>query len=457
MQGRYFFKNFRFQIIFRVLLFCASIYIFFLLLLNTKLYATILIVGVISLFQIYALIRYIEKTNHDINRFFLAIKYDDFSQSFTNRGLGSSFKEITRVFNEVMKKFQKTRSESEEQYHYLQTVVQHVGIGLIAFKSNGDVNLINTAAKKLFKVAQLKNIKSLKNFDHNLVNILFQLKAGEKKLVKVGNRNELQQLVIYATEFRLKEQKYTLVSMQNIHGELEEKEIEAWQNLIRVLTHEIMNSITPISSLTATVIDLLGPIEEKKGKETEKPINTEKLMDINNALKTVHKRSQGLMHFVSSYRNLTLIPKPDFKVFTLEELFMRVEDLMMNKFKEKGIHFVWIVEPKTLELTADPGLVEQVLINLLLNSSDAVMDQENKRITLSVKLDERSRVMIKVIDNGSGIVEEALEKIFIPFFTTKKMGTGIGLSLSRQIMKLHHGTINVESTPNIKTVFTLSF
>jgi signal transduction histidine kinase len=263
------------------------------------------------------------------------------------------------------------------------------------------------------------------------------------------------QLAVYAAEFKLREQKLTLVSIQNIQSELEEKEMEAWQNLIRVLTHEIMNSVTPIASLTATVNDLLTPPSgnQKPGEET----SAEAMDDIRGALQTIQKRSEGLLHFVDAYRKLTRIPKPQFQIFSITELFARVGQLMRVQMSGKPIHFHTKVEPESLELTADPELIEQVLINLLLNAIQAVEDQKDARIELAARMDQRGRTIIPVADNGPGIIAEALEKIFIPFFTTKQDGSGIGLSLCRQIMRLHSGTISVHSQPNVETIFTLRF
>jgi signal transduction histidine kinase len=332
------------------------------------------------------------------------------------------------------------------------------------------VDLVNKAAKRLLKAARLKNINSLRESNSPLVDTLFSLKAGEKALVKIDNGE--MELVIHAAEFRLKDHKYTLVSLQDIQGELQEKEMEAWQKLIRVLTHEIMNSMTPITSMAATVIDLLKSIygQEVQGTQrTDKPVDADTaatadiadtVSDIEMALKTIHKRSLGLTEFVGAYRNLTLIPKPNFKVFPVEELFARVEKLMEQKFRESNIFLHWSVEPQTLELTADPGLIEQVLINLLINAWDALeanAGQKEPGVEMIGGLDEIGRVLIRVTDNGPGIVVEAQNKVFIPFFTTKKKGSGIGLSISRQIMKLHKGSIMVHSIPDERTVFTLKF
>jgi nitrogen fixation/metabolism regulation signal transduction histidine kinase len=445
------YNRFRIVLISRVLFLGAFIFLFYYLILQTSYYAATFIVVVIIIYQIATLIQYVEKTNRDLSRFLDAIKYSDFSQTFVSTGLGSSFNELKEAFNEVILKFQETRSEKEEHFRFLQTIVQHVGIGLISFDISGEVNLINTAAKRILNVPYLKNIQSLKSLSESLVEHLFELRSGDKTLLKIVNQGDEIQLIVYATEFKLHNQKYTLVSLQNIGSELEEKEIEAWQKLIRVLTHEIMNSITPISSLTSTTSDLLNDIVE------EYAISRESVEDIDGALKTIQNRSQGLLNFVNAYRNLTRIPKPNFQIFSINEQFEQISRLMRPQVEKKAIDFQVKVFPQSLELTADPELVEQVLINLVLNAVEAVSSQEAGRVELNAGLNEKGRVTIQVADNGPGMSREVQEKIFVPFFTTKKGGSGIGLSLSRQIMRLHHGSISVQSEPQVRTVFTLRF
>lgn len=449
------FKRFRTNCVIRVSLLTATLALFFYLIFKTNLYSAVLILGISVVYQTFSLIRYVDKTNRDLARFFQSIKYDDFTQSYKQSGLGSSFDFLKAELTEITEAFRKARSEKEEHYRYLQTVVQHVGIGLIAFKDNGEVELINTAAKRLLRIPRLKNIKSLESISKTLVDTLFQMESRENALVKVEFDNELLHLALYATEFKLRGEKFTLVSLHNIHGELEEREMEAWQKIIRVLTHEIMNSITPIASLTSTINELIKEAYRKE-IQAKKP-KIEALGDIQQALQTIHKRSQGLLNFVDAYRNLTKIPKPHFQLFAIHELFTRVERLMQNNIIGAGAGFEAHVEPQTLELTADPELIEQVLINLILNAVQAVNGQKDAGIKLEADLDKWGRIIIRVMDNGPGIPEENLEKIFIPFFSTKEGGSGIGLSLSRQIMRLHRGAISVHSEPNVQTVFTLVF
>ena len=441
------FKNFTFNILIRVLLFSGAIVLFIYLLMYTELYATLVVVFVFAVFIFYSLIHYVSSTNRQLSRFLLSVRHSDFSQTFVNTTVGSSFEDLNKSFNEVIQKFLSTRSEKEENYRFLQTVMQHVGVGLISFNVQGKIEFVNNAAKKLFNITHLTNISTLNNINDGLAEKFLNLGSGEKATIKIVTENDITQLIVYATEFKQRDQKYTLVSLQNIETELEEKEMEAWQRLIRVLTHEIMNSITPISSLAGTVTTILS---------NNNKFDEEVVEDIKEAISTIKKRSEGLIHFVDNYRTLTKVPKPDFKIFQIKELFRNIEKLMRQQMKEKGIKFSLRVDPETLELTADSEQIEQVIINLMVNSTFALDGKENPAISLTANLDEKGNILIKVIDNGPGIPEEAVDKIFIPFFSTKKNGSGVGLSLSRQIMRSHGGNIRVNSKPG-ETTFTLRF
>lgn len=451
------YKRFRLNCVIRVLVISGTIYLLFYLLFQTQFYAATLIIGLLTFYQIYSLVHYVEKTNRDLTRFLDAIRHSDFSQTFTGAGLGKSFDELKAAFTDVFDKFRQARAEKEEHFRYLQTVVQHVGIGLIAFQQDGAVELINTSAKRLLRIPYLRNLKSLERLSSQLVGTLFEMKSGDKKLIQVSEKDELLQLAIYATEFRMREQNITLVSLQNIQSELEEKEMEAWQNLIRVLTHEIMNSVTPISSLASTTNSLLGNLEIVQNDKIKVEAGIETINDIRGALETIERRSEGLLHFVNAYRNLTKIPKPEFQIFPVQELFNGVRQLLQSQLDEGGIELEIKVMPASLQVTADPELVEQILINLVVNAIHALEKRKKPHIDLLARIDERSRVIIQIEDNGPGILKDVQAKIFIPFFTTKKGGSGIGLSLSRQIMRLHRGAITVNSEPNVGTVFTLRF
>jgi two-component system, NtrC family, nitrogen regulation sensor histidine kinase NtrY len=446
-------KTFKSLLTTRVLLLSATLILFAFLIFKMDFIFVPLAVALLAVYQVFSLIYFIEKTNRDLSRFLLSIKYDDSSQSFASQGLGASFDDLKKAFGEVLLKLQASRSEKEVQARYLKTIIDHVGIGLMTYKSDGTVDLINNAAKKLLKVTSLRDLKGTTETSPDLINTLLTLKHGDKRLVKFERNGETVDLSIFAHTFVIREQEFILVSIQNIQEELEEKELEAWQNLIRVLTHEIMNSITPISSMSSTLLEVLSADDNHiKGK-----IEAEKFDEIADALTTIHKRSEGLMNFVSAYRNMTLIPKPRYTIMSIKGLFKRVEGLMSHRLNDADISFKWSIDPESLELTADPDLMEQVMINLILNAIDAVNGRKDPAITLSACMDAEGKIVIIVEDNGVGIVEEALERIFIPFFTTKKQGSGIGLSLSRQILRMHHATIRAHSKVNEGALFTIKF
>jgi nitrogen fixation/metabolism regulation signal transduction histidine kinase len=445
-------KHFRLQIISRIIFLALTIYLLLNLLDNTDLYATLVIVGLIFIYQIYALISLMETTNRRLTTFLEAIRHADFSQSFRGTELGKSYRQLNEAFAEVMDNFQKIRGEKEENYRYLQTVVQHVGVGLIAYDKSGKIELINTVAKRLLNVSQIGHIQALGSISDELVFKLMETKSRKRDLVKIQYEDDLLQLAIYKTEFRLRGRALTLASIQNIQTELEEQEMEAWQKLIRVLTHEIMNSMTPISSLARTIdVWLL-----EMGDGQKDPGSTD-IKEIHEAIQTIEKRSEGLIHFVESYRKLTRIPQPNFQIIKVDELFKRVIQLMEVELQQQKIKLTHSIKPEGLTIMADVELIEQVLINLFKNAIDALQKMSKGKISLAGEKDHRGRVILSLSDNGPGIVPEAREKVFVPFFTTKKTGSGIGLSLSRQIMRQHLGAITVTSNPNKETKFKLIF
>ena len=446
-------NRFYINCIIRVLLLSGTISLLAYLLFKTEFIAAAIFTGLLAVYQIFALIRYVSKTNRDLARLLQSIKYSDFSQSFANNLKGSGLEELHAAFTEVIKEFQRAKLEKEEHLRFLQTIVDHVGIGLIAFDPAGEVELLNNAAKKLLKIPRLGNVRDLETVSPILVQKLLELSPGGNDLVKLQQEDDLLQLSIYATGFVLHQQQLMLVAMQNIQNELEEEEMKSWQNLIRVLTHEIMNSITPIASLSSTAYGLL-----KDERECEVPESmNETIDDVRHAVNTIEKRSKGLLTFIENYRELTRIPKPEFKMVKVRDLFERVEYLMKDQFEAYSINFNMDIDPESLEITADPALIEQVLINLCKNALEAVNGLTRPKIKLKAGTDGLGNPVIKVIDNGKGITEEVAEKIFIPFFTTKQQGSGIGLSLSRQIIRLHKGTLSVSSTPGVETVFSLRF
>ncbi|MCD4697536.1 MAG: GHKL domain-containing protein [Bacteroidales bacterium] len=449
------FKRFYINIIIRVIILVLSIFLFVYLVSVARHEVSSIILGTLIILQVYLLINYVNRTNSRLTQFFNSIRFSDFSSSFSDRSMGKSFEKLSASFNEVIEEFKKNRAEKEEQHNYLQTVVQHINIGIICFDSTGKVDMYNNAAKRIFKKNVLRNINDLASVKDELPETLLKLKAGDKILVKIFTDDEIKQLSLYATEFRMRGKEFVLVAFHDIHAELEEKEIESWQKLIRVLTHEIMNSITPISSLASTVNDML--IDDSGNTPKLKPLEGEDLENIESALLTIKKRSDGLLNFVDIYRNLTRIPQPNFRYLPVKDTFDRAEQLLRQKIEKKGIKCTCKVYPEDMKLTADPDLIDQVIINLLLNAIDAVIKTESPEISMIAYNNQNNRTIIEVADNGSGIKPDIIEKIFMPFFTSKKDGSGIGLSLSRQIMHLHKGSISVKSKSDQGTVFTITF
>lgn len=440
-------KNFNLRIALRILLLAVTIFISaYLVFLKQHGNASLLVVA--ALYQIYSLIRFINRTNREVTDFIRGINYSDFTQNVRLGKLGGTFIELAEEMTKLISKYKSTRFEKEENLRYLQTIVEHVGIGLIAFNTKGDVELINKGAKKILKISHLQNIYSLDEKHNQLGQFLFQMNSDKRSTFKLTMAGEVIQLMIHGTEFRMKEQNYKLISLYNIQPELEEKEIEAWQKLIRALTHEIMNSITPISSLAATAAGMIKNSDSK-------PVAKDSLIDIENALTTIQRRSEGLTSFVNKFRDLSKIPKPNFQTVKVDELFYRVRLLTAKSISSGNIQLSVSISPEEMEIIVDPDLIEQVLINLINNSVHALANSLNGKIQLTAEINERGRALLKVIDNGPGIGEDVLDKVFVPFFTTKQEGSGIGLSISQSIIRAHGGSIWVQSHPNVETVFNI--
>ncbi|MEQ8241412.1 MAG: HAMP domain-containing sensor histidine kinase [Cyclobacteriaceae bacterium] len=452
------FKRFHYQLIGRIVLLGITIFLFTnLFYTESYVFSKMIIFGLIAL-QGYYLYYWLEKSNREVVNFLESIQWDDFSHTYPEKSTGSSLDHLYREFNAVMRKFRDIRAEKEAQYQYLKTIVQHVGIGIITFEKNGEVQIVNSAAKKVLGILHLKNIKQLDAVNDKLVTTLKELRTGGRDLIKIGKNEDEVQVAVYAIELSMRGKEFKLISLQNIQSELEEKEMEAWQNLIRVLTHEIMNSVTPISSLAATI-----ELEMKEFLDNEHDVNAitnDQLEDFHLALHTIHRRSDSLIKFVSDFRNMTRITLPNLREVCIKELVDHVLALMKPDIEKKGIQTVLDI-PEKLCINIDELQIEQVVINLVKNASEALLenDETEKEKILSIKAEARKDggALIYVRDNGPGIEEEAIKKVFIPFFTTKKSGSGIGLSLSRQIMRHHQGNISAKSVVNEGTEFLLKF
>ena len=411
-----------------------------------------MLMAIIIVLQLVELFKFVSQTNRKLTRFLESVKYSDFISGFaSDNKLGKSFKDLNIAFNEVLEAFRKARSEKEEHGQYLNTVVQQVRTGILSFDTEGKIQLMNTNAKRFLGITNMKNINELININPKLYHSINSVESGKSELYK--GSNELY-LTIQASELRIRGTDVKLITLQNIQPELQKQELEAWQNLTRVLRHEIMNSITPISSLTSTLREILDHDMQKENEHYV--LKEEGADDLREGLSTIENRSKGLIKFIDAYREYTSLPKPKIATVRLKDLIEHVAQLMKTELKKTHINFSYSCSSEYLTIQADIEMIEQVLINLLKNAIEALDETENPILQLIGRYDENS-VKIEIIDNGSGIIKEALEHIFVPFYTTKRMGSGIGLSLSRQIMQMHHGSINVESEPDVRTIFTLRF
>ena len=407
-------------------------------------------IGLIWLLQIILLIYYLTRTNRSLNNFLKSVKYLDPSRGISEGD--KSFDLLNLTYNEIIDSIQKVKIEKEAEHQYFRNTIEHIGIGLISFNESGDIELFNSAARDLSGIKFIRNIRDLDKSIPGISELLFSLKQGHSKMIKVVSGDEIMKLSVRKTVFKIQDKTVNLVSLQNIRTELEEEEIEVWKKLISVLTHEIMNSVSPIKSLTSTVIKMFEKSSISTGLETS--ANNE---DILLALKTIQKRSKGLISFVEIYRNLTKIPLPVFNEIELKNLLDEIIILMKSQMKSSGIYCYADVNPENLRLIADEKLITQVIINLIKNSVESLNNKKDGKIQIKAFLSPQSETIIQVIDNGAGIPADFIDKVFIPFFTTKENGSGIGLSLTRQIMKLHGGTIEVSSKPGFDTVFSLKF
>jgi len=396
------------------------------------------------------LFNFIDTLNKKLSNFLDAIRHNDFSSKVEIKQLGKSFRDLEHKFNQVLDDFQKTKLQNEQNLQFLQTIFQHIGVGLIAFDENGTVAAKNSAFSKLTNTHSIASIEQLSTFDDHFAQLLMEIKPNSKDLFKTQIEDSYIQLSVYATAFQVNNTWMKLISIQNIQTELDDKELDTWQKLIRVLTHEIMNSIAPITSLSSTLLSLF-PSEGKTS------IDKETASDIKSALNSIHKRSKHLSAFVDKYRQMAKIPQLEMSRFPISEIFNSVTELFAQACNEKGIKLTASAVPDSIEVVADRCLLEQVIINLLKNSIQATESTQNAEISISAGYNRLSKIEIQVADNGMGIIPEVLEKIFIPFYTTKPDGSGIGLSLSRQIIKKHGGNLQVYSKKEglTKAIITL--
>ena len=410
-----------------------------------------LFLGVLILITIFSILAYIDKSSRELTRFLLSLRagaFTDFSQtgSFNNNIA------LSETLNEVTREFAKVNMEKELQFQYLHTLNENMGVGIITLNNDGSVRTINPAAKKMLRISRVESLEKFEHIDKTLHATMCELRPEGKRVIKMFQAPDTLQIYVQMKELVLNRERVKIYFLQNINDELDEKELQAWQQLVQVLTHEIMNSVTPIASLSKAVQSILkdkqGPIHDLS------VLDEQQVGDIYESLDTIERRSSGLIRFVSSYKQFARHPRLNKEEVSPLLLIKRLLALLEADFHEAKIHVEFESNDDITSVPLDVPLIEQVLINLMKNAIEAV-DHDGSG-TISVRLlSTTDHLVIQIIDNGKGIPAEMIDKIFVPFFTTKDKGTGIGLSLSRQIVKLHQGIIKVTSSPGHGSQFSI--
>jgi two-component system nitrogen regulation sensor histidine kinase NtrY len=446
-----FYKRFEWRIIFQVVYLFITLTVASFFLVKGR-YELLVIMVPLIIYGIIAIFRFLRKAHTELNQFVESVHYRDFSRYFDVKHAPVELQPLRKGFNEINSTFKVISKEKETQFQYLQKILELVDTGILSYREhNGEVVWMNESLKRMLQLPYLKTIHSLARRDGELYRQVTLLKPGETKIATAHSEKTSFKLLMSATAFQTDGSKFKLIAFQNVSEALDETESKAWQKLLSVMTHEIMNSIAPISSLAETLKYRLQQFAVRPELESGS------MDDLELGIDTIKRRSEGLLKFAETYRNLNKITTLNLKKIYVRDLFENLHHLMQPTLDQKNIEMEIILKDPDLQLDADTNLLEQVLINLVVNAMEAVKEREEPRIILSAYFANNHRTVIKVADNGTGMPEEVLDKIFIPFFSTKKSGSGIGLSLCKQIMMLHKGNIQVQSIEGQGTAFMMQF
>ena len=445
------FKQFEWRILVRVVFLFITLSATSFLLVN-QWYVYLLLAVPIIIYQVIDFYRFHKKAHDELDQFVESVHYRDFSRSFDVKHAPVEIQPLRAGFNEINTTFKVISKEKETQYQYLQKILELVDTGILSYEEqSGQVVWMNESLKKMLQLPYLKTIHSLEKRDQTLYGQIISLKPGDGRIATAHLETSSFKILLSATAFQTEGKIYRLIAFQNVNEALDETESKAWQKLLSVLTHEIMNSVAPISSLAETLKHRLQQSVAVLSNESGS------VDDLELGIETIKRRSEGLLKFAETYRNLNKITTLNLKRVFVRDVFENLLQLMQPTLEQKNIEIETILKDPDLSLEADINLLEQVLINLVVNAIEAVKEKDHPRIMLSAFLNNNRKPIIRVADNGSGMPAEIMEKIFIPFFSTKKSGSGIGLSLCKQIMMLHKGNIQVQSRDGDGTAFLLQF
>lgn len=448
------FKHFGLFILLRLIVLSLGISGFYYAYNNPRYHVVTFIVFAIVIGLIYELWFFLTRTNREVARFLASAKYTDFNQSFEFEDAGAGFQTLGEAFTMILEHFKKLRLSQEVELGHLRAIINHIPVPLMTVKQDESLLLLNNASRRFFGTPQPTKLPDLKKYGAGFYEQLINCRAGEKNVVKIYVDGIDTQVSVGLMEVTGNNGTERLFSLMDIGQELESTQLTAWQDLVRVLTHEIMNSITPVASLAQTTADIAEDVKNELPTDHPQKGNIEKIV---NASITMSRRAGNLMDFVTNFRKLTRLPKPNKQVTKVKDLFAHVIQITEANNLNSRIKLVTEVNPDGLELYIDQEQIEQALINLLKNAEQALAQQPDGVITLACSLNQRGMVTIEVTDNGPGIKEDIIDKIFVPYFTTKPDGSGIGLALTRQIMTNHGGFIRAGNREEGGASFRLTF
>jgi nitrogen fixation/metabolism regulation signal transduction histidine kinase len=447
------YSRFQAGILFRLMALVATLAVLAWVVLNTGWYVTIALLMAAVAGEVIALMHFATRSGREVARFLDAVAFDDNTIAFSALSHDTALSELGAAMTRVLDQLRTGRAQREEQAQYLQSVISHIPVALVSVDEHGAVQLMNMAARRLFESA-CTDVGQLSRFGEAFATSLGSLKPGDSMIVRMERGTGALQLKAAATGLVLGGVRHRLISLQNIETELTAQELAAWQTVIRVMAHEVMNSLTPISSLAATVDDIVTDVIAQLPPDDPQAA---KLEDAREALDTMARRSEGLLHFVQNHRRITKRMVAQVDVVPVRRIFARLQRLLAGELAARNIELTTAVVPETLEVSADIELLDQALINLLRNAMEALRDGQQGKIAVTASLEAGGHVVIAVADNGPGIPAEQREKIFVPFYTTKRQGSGVGLTLVRQIATVHGATVNISQTPGGGATISLRF
>lgn len=384
--------------------------------------------------------------NRKLAYFFEALENDDYSVNFIEHQGTSSEIFLSYILNKVKNVIQKTRIDAQQKEKFYEVILGSISSGIIVLNPKGFVLQTNTAALKLLGLEVFTHVRQLDRVDPTVTGVFENAKVGEDKTFSMTRERGTVQLMMKVSGITMDSEPIRLIVLHDINNEMDEKEIESWIKLIRVLSHEIMNSVAPITSLSDTLLTLY---EDKNIDDASIRGNAV------NGLRVISETSKGLVLFVESYRKFTRIPTPEREVFNVSDFIQRIVILCSAEANFNSVRINTSGIPEELKLYADTNLLGQVFINIVKNAIQALGGRPAAAIDISVTENELGRAVFVVKDNGPGIPEELIKQIFVPFFTTKEQGSGIGLSIARQIMRAHGGSLRVHSIPDKETRFII--